>query len=191
MNPLIAATAADTISKGIENGNVEKLANTAMKPFKTMLIVVAVAIAGYFIYKAVKNAIAKAKATANNNQDIISNPTTPAQIESNRLARARQYATRLRTAFNPSGYSWLINTDFTNLTSVFSVADEMKANGVPFSYVANAYYAAYNDDLAKRLQFELNSSELTKFYSKAGMNGFNGLNGPKNNLKSKPVYYAY
>ncbi len=70
---------------------------------------------------------------------------------------------------------------------------KLKPNGVPFSYVANAYYAAYNDDLAKRLQSELNSSDLTKFYSKAEWYGFNGLNGLKKNPKHKPksVYYAY
>jgi hypothetical protein len=47
--------------------------------------------------------------------------------------------------------------------------------------------------LAKRLQSELNSSDLTKFYSKAEWYGFNGLNGLKKNPKHKPksVYYAY
>lgn len=175
MNPLLAATAADAVGKSIESGKAAELVETAFKPFKIMLVLVAVAIVGFFIYKGVKNAIAKGKATQNNNQDIISNPRNESDRESNRKSFARQYATRLRGAFNPSGISWMINTDTTNTKEVFSIADSMKSNGVPFSYVANAYYSSYKDDLAKRLESELSASEINLFYKKAGLNGLSGF----------------
>jgi hypothetical protein len=188
MNPLLVATATNAIGKNVENGNVEKLANTALKPLKIGLIVIAVIVVGYFAYKAIKNAIDKAKAGQNNNQDLYDNPQTEVQRESNRVARAKQLAARLRAAFNPSGFDWLVNTDGTTTMVVYDVANQMKINLVPFSYVAKAYYAAYNDDLSKRLEKELESTELTKFYAKAGMNGFAGLNGTKT---LKPLNYAY
>lgn len=175
MNPLIAAAATDAVGKSVESGKAAELVDTAFRPFKTLLIVVAIGVAGFFIYRGVKNAIAKQKAMQNNNQDIISTPKTAAEIEANRKAYARQYAARLRNAFNPSGASWMINFDTTNLTEVFAVAEAMKSNNVPFSYVASAYYAAYKDDLAKRLQSELNSKELNQFYTRAGMNGLDGF----------------
>ena len=69
----------------------------------------------------------------------------------------------------------MINFDTTDNAVVLSTAELMKKNSVPFSYVAGAYYAAFKDDLAKRLQSELSANELVSFYAK-GVNGFNKPN---------------
>lgn len=64
--------------------------------------------------------------------------------------------------------SWMINTDGTDEKEIMSVADDMKANRVTMTQVANAYYTAYKDDLSKRLQGDLDSGEFNEFRRRIG-----------------------
>lgn len=134
--------------------------------------VLLVAVAVFFIYRAIKKARDEKKFNA---QDVISNPKTAADREKNRKALANMYANQLRTAMNPSGYGWMESFDTTNTDVVLQIAAKMKQNAVPFSYVANAYQLAYKDSLGALLQSELSADELAKFYAAAGMQGVGSL----------------
>lgn len=132
----------------------------ALMPDKTkryiligVIVLVALVIL-FFVFRAIKKASDRKQ---NNNFDA---PGTS--------GLATQYAHRLRTALNPSGMSWMINTDGTNEKEIMSVADAMKANKVTMSQVATAYYTAYKDDLAKRLQGDLDSGEFNEFLRRIG-----------------------
>lgn len=194
MNPIAAAAIADQAGKQIENGNIERIVRVGSQPMKWVLIAVGVVAALYFANRWIKKYKAEQDRKAFNAQDIVNNPTTNAQKEQNRKAYANTFANMLRSAFNPSGISWLIATDTTNTKAVLSIAEQMKAKGVPYSYVANAYFTAYNDDLAKRLQSELSTSDLQKFNTSAGMAGMNGFLDiliPKTSNQPKTIdYYA-
>lgn len=132
----------------------------ALMPDKTkryiligVIVLVALVIL-FFVFRAIKKASDRKQ---NNNFDA---PGTS--------GLATQYAHRLRTALNPSGMSWMINTDGTNEKEIMAVADAMKANKVTMSQVATAYYTAYKDDLAKRLQGDLDSGEFNEFLRRIG-----------------------
>lgn len=165
MNPALMMAAG----KAVESGEASKLMGEATKPLKYAAIAVGVAmlvVAGIFIVRKIK---AKRATEKFNDIDIVSTPTTKQDLEKNRKSLSNVYANQLRSAFNPSGSSWMIDIDTTSTDTVLSIADLMKQNSVPFSYVASAYYQAYSDDLAKRLQSELSASELQEFYNKAGL----------------------
>lgn len=136
------------------------------------IMVLLVAGGGYLTYRAIKKARDEKKFNA---QDVISNPRTAADMEKNRKALANIYANQLRTALNPSGNEWMIAFDTTDTASVMDISAKMKQSGVPFSYLASAYQTAFKDNLATRLQSELSSAELSKFYATAGMQGFGSL----------------
>lgn len=134
--------------------------------------VLLVAVAVFFAVRAIKKRKDEKKF---NQQDTISNPKTPAERDKNRKALANMYANQLRTAINPSGNEWMMAFDTTDTASILAISAKMKQNGVPFSYVASAYQMAFKDNLATRLQSELSSAELAKFYSMAGMQGVGSL----------------
>jgi len=127
------------------------------KTKKTILIGIAILIlfvVAYFVFKAIKKNISRKQ--FNN----IDGNTTQ--------SLANVYVNRLRSAFNPSGAKWLIGSDGTIEKPIFEVADLMLKNKVPFKTVATIYYNAYKDDLAKRLQSELDATELADFYRRIG-----------------------
>lgn len=134
--------------------------------------VLLVAVAVFFAVRAIKKRMDEKKF---NQQDTISNPKTPAERDKNRKALANMYANQLRTAINPSGNEWMMAFDTTDTASILAISAKMKQNGVPFSYLASAYQMAFKDNLATRLQSELSSAELAKFYATAGMQGVGSL----------------
>jgi len=146
--------------------------DTSVKITATVVISIAIVVAGYFAFKAIKKSMDEKKF---NNQDIISQPRTNADIEKNRKSMANMYANQLRSAFNPSGNGWMIAMDTTDTDTVMQISANMKQNSVPFSYVSSAYQTAYKDNLATRLQSELSATELAKFYATAGMQGIGSL----------------
>ena len=66
----------------------------------------------------------------------------------------------LRAAFNPSGASWLIQTDGTSNENVFKVAAGIK----DFPAVATAYKKLYDQNISDDLTNELTPEQLQKFY---------------------------
>ena len=72
-----------------------------------------------------------------------------------------QQAQALKTAFNPSGYDWLMGSDFTNVTLVMSTAAQI----TDFVAVFDAYKAIYQRNLTTDLQTELSASDLEKFWN--------------------------
>lgn len=179
MLPLIAAAAA---SKGNGQGG-DGMSNS----IKYLLVAIGVALVGFFGWRAYKTYQDKKKATENNNLDTkgvtaqmvvdynnkVKNAKalSSSQLDAFNKTYGKMFAAQLRNAFNPSGYKWLISTDGTTNPEVMSIADKMKQLGVPFKYVAGAYYEAYEDDLNLRLQKELNTKELKEFYKKSGLQG--------------------
>lgn len=113
------------------------------------------------------------------------NNTTNAQKQ----ALATQIATRFSAAFNPSGISWMRNTDGTNEQAVYMCARDLALNKIPWSMVNTAYKGVMGRDLIYDLQSELNSDELIKFNAiltasdpntayQSAINGvFNGIGG--------------
>lgn len=178
MLPLLAAAAA--------GGGSSQGGDGMSKSVKYLLVAIALAVTVYASWRVYQNYQEKKKAAENN---AIDTKITPQQVydfnakkkgakrlsasEMNGFykAYARMYANQLRTAFNPSGYSWLISTDTTNNTEVQAVAGKIKLLKVPFSMIATAYYAAFTDDLNVRLQKELNPAELRQFYVRSGLQG--------------------
>lgn len=134
--------------------------------------VLLVAVAVFLVVRAIKKRMDEKKFNA---QDVISNPKTAAERDKNRKALANMYANQLRTAINPSGNEWMMAFDTTDTASILAISAKMKQNGVPFSYLASAYQMAFKDNLATRLQSELSSAELAKFYATAGMQGVGSL----------------
>lgn len=131
----------------------DKTQNLYRKVQIGLMIVIALAI-GYFVF--LKPYLEKQKAIDNSD------------IDNKKTGKAKIYANELRAAFNPSGNNWMIDFDNTNEGAAYLVAAKIRRDKVKFADVAAAYYAAYNDDLTKRLQKELDSVELTKFYSYMG-----------------------
>lgn len=130
--------------------------------------VVLLAVALFFAIRAIKKYLEN---KSFNDQDTVDNPKTKAEREKNRKAYANIFANQLRTAFNPTGNGWMIDIDGTSTDAVMKVAAGIKEKEVPFSYVAAAYNTAYKSSLAAQLQSELSSTELSKFYATAGMQG--------------------
>lgn len=129
------------------------------KSIKYLLIAIAVLIAGAGLYFWWKKQKAKADTESFNKID---NPKDPA------AALANVFANQLRGAFNPSGNWWMSSMDGTKYDIIGRVATNMRAQKVTFDKVAAAYFTAYKDDLAKRLQSELSSNELRDFYNRLG-----------------------
>ena len=74
---------------------------------------------------------------------------------------AASQAALLRSAFNPSGSSLLIQTDGTNNKAVFDAAKNIKN----FGAVAKAYKSLYESNLSDDLTNELTAEELQKFFA--------------------------
>lgn len=146
--------------------------DSTVKITAVAVTVILVAVAVFFGIRAIKKRIDEKKF---NQQDVISNPKTAAERDKNRKALANMYANQLRTAINPSGNEWMMAFDTTDTDAILAISAKMKQNGVPFSYLASAYQMAFKDNLATRLQSELSSAELAKFYATAGMQGVGSL----------------
>lgn len=121
-----------------------------------IILLIGLAVA-YFVW--LKPYLAKQKAIDNSD------------IDDAKTGKAKIFANELRAAFNPSGNGWMIDWDNTNEGAAYLVAAKIRANKVKFTEVAKAYYAAFNDDLMKRLQKELDTAELTKFFKYMGYKG--------------------
>ena len=153
------------------------------KSIKLLLIAIAVALVAFFgwrFYKKWKDE----KETGERNkldtnitsQQVIDSKNgktklSQSQLEEYYKVNGRMLATRFRNAFNPSGVPWLILTDTTNNTEIKKIAEKIKAEKIPFKYIANAYYDNYKDDLNDRLRSELNTNELRDFHSRSGLQG--------------------
>jgi len=74
-----------------------------------------------------------------------------------------QLASRIRTAVNPSGISWFIDTDFTDNEALFQIAKEISEQN-NFSDVAKTYKKLYNETLESRLRSEFTASEYKTFF---------------------------
>lgn len=73
-----------------------------------------------------------------------------------------QQASRLRSAFNPSGTGWLMSTDGTTTSEVMKIAKEIR----DFKAVQEAYSNLYKgDSLAEDLRKELSTDEYNQFLS--------------------------
>lgn len=68
--------------------------------------------------------------------------------------KAAGYATALFSAMDGWG---------TNEKIIWETLKKMKANGILFATVANAYRMLYNEDLLKRIQKELSAKEYVQF----------------------------
>lgn len=80
-------------------------------------------------------------------------------------ALASQLATKFNAGFNPSGVSWLRNTDQTNEKAIFQCARDVAKNKIPWSMMTKAYKGIIDRDLTYDLQSELDSDELDLFNS--------------------------
>jgi len=87
-------------------------------------------------------------------------------IQENGALNYNAMAQMYRQAMNPSGYSWMIDFDLTNVSSLYELASKT----INFDRVATAYSLAYGSDLTTDLRKELNTSEFNKF-----MNILNGI----------------
>jgi len=111
----------------------------------------------YFGGKAIKKAVNKNREKNAGDQVDSKNPVK---------ALAAQLAQRFRTAFNPSGYTWMMSVDTTSVDEVMRLGREMYTHKVPFNEVSSAYNNLYTgSSFVKDLQDELSSAELSKFYS--------------------------
>jgi len=75
-----------------------------------------------------------------------------------------QLASRIRTAVNPSGVSWLINTDTTDEYSLYQIAKEINEQK-NFDKVAKSYQRQFSETLESRLRTEFDPNEYNKFFS--------------------------
>lgn len=178
MNPFAVAAIADQTGKQIENGNAERIIKAGQQPMKWLMIGIAVIALIYFggkWYKKAKEAADKAKFNDVNKE------------KDPKGAFAKTYANRINAAF-----SWYNDDE----KALYKIGDEMKANGVSFALVAQAYKSGFNKDLAATLSERLNADELQTFYLHAGLAGLNGFFDAFNILKPKSTtiqntdYYA-
>lgn len=94
------------------------------------------------------------------------------------------YATELRQAMNPSGYTWLMGVDFTNTEAIFNTARKIR----DFDKVSSYYRSLYQSDLVQDLQKELSPADFQKFLSLLGKGGASGkIYARTNNV---PAYAA-
>ncbi len=75
---------------------------------------------------------------------------------------ASQKAVAFRNAFNPSGFSWLIDLDTTNTTGVMDLVSGIKTKSEWDAIVA-AYNKSYNESIVNRINSELTQEQLTRF----------------------------
>jgi hypothetical protein len=180
MNPMMAAA---MMNQG--GGEISK-------SLKLLLVAIAVALLAFFGWRAYKKWKDEKETAERNKLDtsITSQQVIDAQSGKTKLSQSqldeyykvngRMLAARLRNAFNPSGIPWLIVTDTTNNKEVKTIAEKIKAEKIPFKYIANAYYDNYKDDLNDRLRSELSTSELRDFYSRSGLQGLGFINPFRN-----------
>lgn len=83
-------------------------------------------------------------------------------------------AQRLYAAFFPSGTTWM--PDGTDEEIIFSVADSIRSNKTTWADLVNAYNSLFKRNLVSDLNDELDSSELSKFWIRAGKSAINGVN---------------
>lgn len=164
-------------TKKVKTSLFEKVTDKPKQFALLMSVLLLIGIGAYIVYRRWK----KAKETAVFNN--INTTTDPIG------AKAKVYANQLRSAVNPSGLSWMINMDGSNTEQALLIGKKMKADNVPFSMVAQMYNMAYKDDLSKRLQSDLSSSELSLFYKYAGLNGI--FDDVKALFKPKSKYQSY
>lgn len=178
MNPLAIAAISDQAGKQIENGNVLKIVQEGSKTMKWVMIGIAIVILVYFGSKWLKKMKEAADKAKFNNVDQVKDP---------KGAFANTYANRINAAF-----SWYNDDE----KALYKIGDEMKAKGVSFAMVAQAYKTGFNKDLAATLSERLNAEELQTFYLHAGLAGLNGFFDAFNFLKPKSTtiqtsdYYA-
>lgn len=77
-------------------------------------------------------------------------------------------AQQASAAMNPSGTSWLRYTDGTDEEALYKIADAIKAGKTSWTELSNAYKNQYHRNLIEDLTDELDTSELTKFWQRAG-----------------------
>lgn len=109
--------------------------------FMGIAILIAGVLAYFFLYKPWK----KKQDTLQNN---VIDPST-------KQGMAKILATKLRVAMEGWG---------TNEELMFTVADQIRENKIPWADVAAAYYNMYQRDLVKDVQSELNSNEIVEFW---------------------------
>lgn len=119
----------------IQNGGASKYAIYGIG------ILIALVLAYFFLYKPWK----KQQETLRNNTI---DPTT-------KQGMAKILATKLRTAMEGWG---------TNEELMFTVADQIRENKIPWADVATAYYNLYQRDLVRDVQSELDSKEIVEFW---------------------------
>ena len=73
------------------------------------------------------------------------------------------YATVLRQAMNPSGWSWSMGLDLTDTGVIFKVAQEMVSSKTSYSDVFDSYQKLFQANLTNDLISELSTSEYQKF----------------------------
>lgn len=83
-----------------------------------------------------------------------------------------QQALQIRNALNPSGVSWLMSMDTTNVTQIMKVAKNIK----DFKQVAEAYRNLYDSDLSTDLTNEMNAKESQQFFALANATFFKRYN---------------
>ena len=127
MNPIITKVATQKVIRFLTS--------------KTVLTIIAIVVVIFILRGGIKKWI------RNKNQRAFEKKenTPPAQL-------AQQY----RTAFNPSGVSWLINADGTNEEAIEKLAFQTKGQ---LDEVARAYKERFDELLTDRLRAELSSDE--------------------------------
>lgn len=75
---------------------------------------------------------------------------------------ASQKAVAFRNAFNPSGFSWLIDVDTTNTTAVLDLVSGIKSK-TEWDAIVAAYNKGYNESIVNRINSELNQEQLIRF----------------------------
>lgn len=99
------------------------------------------------------------------------------------LASATTLAQRAFAAFNPSGYSFL--WDGTDEKELYLIAKELYTKKIPFETFTGVYKKLFQRSFVSDLNNELDSSELTKFYSnlRSGFGSVGVLNPSYNTVK--------
>jgi hypothetical protein len=169
MNPLLIATAAKTVSNGMENGAIPDMVNNASnniaKNIRIALLIGLSIVIVFIAWRLSKKWREKLNKEQFNNLNMHINPSQ---------TLAKTYANRIKASFG-----------FFNdkEDEIYHVGEEMKKNNVSFSDVAKAYKQGYNKDLQQELQKRLDATELRKFYMYAGLNGILDFFNKKNELE--------
>ena len=128
MNPLIIAKSAQTAKSFFMNRKVQ---------------IVLLVIVGYFIFKnKIKKLIRKMRQR---------------KFDKNEASDVNQLAQQYRSAANPSGISWLINTDGTDEEEIERLGYQSKNQLQP---IADAYNLKFEESLTDRLRKELSPREF-------------------------------